>query len=123
MEQGIIIIHGMVPITIRGRLPGDMACTIIHGQAGDFQLEWDMAGLAGDFTPTGMVGGARPGIVMGIVTGIAMGIVMVTKGAPEQAIGQATDPDKGALPAMYIVTGIPVSDKPEIRQERRPPEI
>ena len=88
MGPDIIISHGMECITIRDQLHGDMEFIGIHTLAGDFLLDSDMDGLAGDSIPTDEDIGGREVIEEDIDMDIMVDIIMEEEQVFEQDIGQ-----------------------------------
>ena len=88
MGPDIIISHGMECITIHDQLHGDMEFIGIHTPAGDFLLDSDMDGLAGDSIPTDEDIGGREVIEEDIGMDIMVEIIMEEEQVFEQDIGQ-----------------------------------
>ena len=88
MGLDIIISHGMECITIHDQLHMDMEFIGIHTPAGDFLLDSDMDGLAGDSIPTDEDIGGREVIEEDIGMDIMVDIIMVEEQVFEQDIGQ-----------------------------------
>ena len=90
MGPDIIISHGMECITIRDQLHGDMESIGIHTPAGDFLLDSDMDGLAGDSIPTDEDIGGREVIEEDIGMDIIVDIIVEEEQVFEQDIVQVS---------------------------------
>lgn len=101
MGPDIIISHGMECITIRDQLLGDMESIGIHTPAGDFLLDSDMDGLAGDSIPTDEDIGAREVIEEDIGMDIDMDIIEEEDQVFVQDIGQDSE-----ILQIYITTDL-----------------
>ena len=103
MEPAIITTPGIDLIIIHARLPGDLGCTGIPGQVGDFLLDSDLVGSVGVFILI-VVGG----VPVDIVTDIVMAIVADTVEVPGQVTGPVIGRASEMLQAMFTVTDLPV---------------
>ena len=116
MEQDIITSHGMAPIIIRGRLPGGLEFTIIHGQAGGSPLELELVGVS---IPTEWGIGAQGDITEAIAMDIIMVTGMVIIVDMHKVQGLVMPPGPETRTEMFITIVIQELNKPVMPGEHR----